>query len=547
MNSFTWLVTYLFRCNTDVTSLLSGTAVKAVVAYISDYISKSPLKTYVIFDTIQSVFQRNSELLGGTVERHESTRKIMTQIVNTLTSKLEVGAPMASLYLLQHPDHYTSHRFVSFYWTSYVNEVKKAWNTDNLLDTEEDPLILSRFKNIIIGVSVVFDYMYRPKEHDHLCLYDWIRQYECVSMSKKSKNALSLDGSMKKNKNLLLFLEDHPKYLSHGVRQLSLKYNYVPNFIGPPLPRADKGDHEFYCMTMLTLFKPWHSGHNLKSTKESWYQAFTGHSFSTDHLAIMENMRVKYECLDARDDFSIQRRHMAKSSNHFNSELSENIIDEVEKDNIVDISIDPDLWLSSHIGKKNAKWEYDRGVVEQILTTAGWLDELPKDVLTLSVPDRIFPSLFWDAVQWKSKVNEQRQELIQNKKNNLNINSASRNVNPSSLSKHDSITNEVKIVGHEYLTKTFTHIISEQQVQLDNIVTSYMLTTEQERAFRIITQHVLSESQDQLKMYLGGMAGTGKSRVINALNEFFVKSNRSSQFLLLAPTGSAAANIGGST
>lgn len=44
MNTFSCLLTYLYRCNTDVTSLLSGTAVKAVVAYISDYISKSPLK-----------------------------------------------------------------------------------------------------------------------------------------------------------------------------------------------------------------------------------------------------------------------------------------------------------------------------------------------------------------------------------------------------------------------------------------------------------------------------------------------------------------------
>ncbi|KAG6375186.1 hypothetical protein JVT61DRAFT_3395 [Boletus reticuloceps] len=62
----------------------------------------------------------------------------MTQIVNSLTSKLEVGAPMASLYLLQQPDHYTSHKFISFYWTSYVNEIKKVWNTDNMMDTEED-------------------------------------------------------------------------------------------------------------------------------------------------------------------------------------------------------------------------------------------------------------------------------------------------------------------------------------------------------------------------------------------------------------------------
>jgi ferredoxin len=70
MNTFTPLLTYLLRCNTDVTSLLSGTAVKAVVAYVTEYVTKPGLKTYSIFDTIHSVFDRNSELIG------ESQKKV---------------------------------------------------------------------------------------------------------------------------------------------------------------------------------------------------------------------------------------------------------------------------------------------------------------------------------------------------------------------------------------------------------------------------------------------------------------------------------------
>jgi len=43
-------VTYLICSNTDVTGLLSGTAIKAIVAYVSDYISKPALKNYLIYD-----------------------------------------------------------------------------------------------------------------------------------------------------------------------------------------------------------------------------------------------------------------------------------------------------------------------------------------------------------------------------------------------------------------------------------------------------------------------------------------------------------------
>ncbi|KAJ7301294.1 hypothetical protein DFH08DRAFT_639472, partial [Mycena albidolilacea] len=46
LNTVTPDLTYLLRCNTDVTSLLSGTSIKAVVAYVSDYITKSSLKIY---------------------------------------------------------------------------------------------------------------------------------------------------------------------------------------------------------------------------------------------------------------------------------------------------------------------------------------------------------------------------------------------------------------------------------------------------------------------------------------------------------------------
>jgi len=120
INTLTPIVTYLLRCNSDVTSLLSGTAIKAIVAYISDYVTKPGLKTYTIFDTIRSVFDKSSEMLGGTQKKERQGQKSSNKIVNALTAKLEIGGPMASLYLLGNPDHYTNQNFVVFYWKSYV-------------------------------------------------------------------------------------------------------------------------------------------------------------------------------------------------------------------------------------------------------------------------------------------------------------------------------------------------------------------------------------------------------------------------------------------
>jgi hypothetical protein len=65
INTITPDLTYLLRCNTDVTSLLSGTSIKAVVAYVSEYITKSSLKIYHMFESVNSVLKRQTIEIGG--------------------------------------------------------------------------------------------------------------------------------------------------------------------------------------------------------------------------------------------------------------------------------------------------------------------------------------------------------------------------------------------------------------------------------------------------------------------------------------------------
>ncbi|EMD30857.1 hypothetical protein CERSUDRAFT_35342, partial [Gelatoporia subvermispora B] len=55
INTFSNVLSYLLRCNTDVTSLLSGSAARAVIMYISDYVTKSSLKTYSIFESVRLI------------------------------------------------------------------------------------------------------------------------------------------------------------------------------------------------------------------------------------------------------------------------------------------------------------------------------------------------------------------------------------------------------------------------------------------------------------------------------------------------------------
>jgi hypothetical protein len=71
MNFITPVTTYIMRCNTDVTCLWSGTALKAVIMYVSDYITKTGLKTHVMFDAIKSVFDKHIDIIASSVSEKE--------------------------------------------------------------------------------------------------------------------------------------------------------------------------------------------------------------------------------------------------------------------------------------------------------------------------------------------------------------------------------------------------------------------------------------------------------------------------------------------
>ncbi|KAF9471129.1 hypothetical protein BDN70DRAFT_820442, partial [Pholiota conissans] len=107
--------------------------------------------------------------------------------------------------------------------------------------------------------------------------------------------------------------------------------------------------------------------------------------------------------------------------------------------------------------------------------------------------------------------------------------------------------NQVKIVDAEYFKYNFKAKRKEANMIRDDIIKEFHLNKDQTRAFKIIANHAACVKPPQLKMYLGGMGGTGKSQVIRALIEMFHRKKESHRFIVLAPTGTAAALLNGST
>ena len=107
--------------------------------------------------------------------------------------------------------------------------------------------------------------------------------------------------------------------------------------------------------------------------------------------------------------------------------------------------------------------------------------------------------------------------------------------------------NIVKVVDKSYLEKKCCKDGASELV--DSTVQDFSMNKEQEHAIHIIANHAISESPEQLCMYLGGMGGTGKTQVIKALSCFFKQRSEAHtcRFVIVAPMGTAAALLGGST
>ena len=167
---------------------------KAAVHYLTNYVTKSILKTSVVFDVVRRQCLANPVILDDDPQCHEKVRALMTKIVNNLSAKMEIGAPLACSYVLGFPDHYTSHHFASFYWQPFVHEVRSFW--DRNIDPGITPKVaLIKQRNCVVGLSPIYDYIYRPAELHDVSLYDWISAYKREKLKQSPTSVAVLEES----------------------------------------------------------------------------------------------------------------------------------------------------------------------------------------------------------------------------------------------------------------------------------------------------------------------------------------------------------------
>jgi hypothetical protein len=640
VNNFNLTIIEAIRCNMDVKFIGSGASAKAVLYYITDYITKSQLKSHIAFAALELAVKK----LGEQNKREDETtiraKRLLQKCAYAMISHQELSAQQVCSYLLEFGDHYTSHEFRNLYWTAFerfieeedpspechsrqpsdadtdtstpedtfpdelqneiMNDVEDSEQRDtnvennpdsDVADLEEDEVVILVQPNgeLLAKTSQVLDYQQRSSFLSHLCLWDTTAQVDKVRKKQKQYDNHeeaddSQDNSMDTdvqdtsgypNSNEILsstsrirptgkFNANHPDSHTHMQRVRHPQNRFVPVPIGPSLPRRDRDQiRERYCCLMLIIFKPWRHARDLRETTESWSSAFQSfmETCSPQKQKIMDNMQILHECKDSRDDHFVQRRN--RNRNRANCEITR-----TRESDDDDFSGDRDCeelildHLMSIDDSQSARIDRAR---ENVLTCLKFADESglfnspcnemstdnDSDGQNQVTEENLTLEDIWKAeyeehrLEWKKRTCTNPSQI-----EDPNITNAQPILNDGSVFRKNNLTEQTSqpLEPHMCHIPPSTQIIDPQpMLAIEQLVQKFTLNREQARAFRIVAEHSTKEKPSPLRMFIGGPGGTGKSRVITALKEFFDQQNQCRRFRLSSYTGVAAKNISGMT
>jgi len=361
INNFNDVVIFLLQCNMDIKYIGSGEAAKALIYYVTDYITKENLATHVGLEALAYAIKQNDAKYyqDDCSLKSEKGKSLFIKTVNAMMGRQEMSHQQVLSYFIGSGDHYKANMFrllkwgeVDRYICSKLNE--RPWNkhdnansehseqygeyekdsttkyldddnyssdnNDDLFNEEhndgyKDEITLQVDNESIIPTNGVMDYCFRShnKEYDDLSLWEhteWVRKITKQSETKR-KSGHDIQNNKHKNRGKRKIGKkptargdfssgEHTNFDTHTNRLREIPY--VPVLLGEALPCPDRGpeEKEQWHRAMIILFKPWRTPTDLKGGHTSWMDAFKSTKFKPSMIEIMKNLNVENECKDAR-------------------------------------------------------------------------------------------------------------------------------------------------------------------------------------------------------------------------------------------------------
>ncbi|KAJ7776559.1 hypothetical protein DFH07DRAFT_691564, partial [Mycena maculata] len=144
VNNFNATIIEAMRCNMDIKFIGSGASAKGILYYITDYITKSQLKTHVAFSMLELAVKKLGEHNPLQDELTVRAEKMLQKCAYAMISQQELSGQQVASYLMDFEDHFTSHSYRNLYWTAFEGFINRQLPSPEYeSDTEYEPPFLN--------------------------------------------------------------------------------------------------------------------------------------------------------------------------------------------------------------------------------------------------------------------------------------------------------------------------------------------------------------------------------------------------------------------
>ena len=436
------------------------------------------------------------------------------------------------------------------------------------LDDHEDVVTVdgSRDGELLMLSDQLTDYVFRSPKLKGVNVWDFIAQTIKVPRPKNkaidNSDSVNLADVTAWRCEYADFLPGHPEFGHKCLKLLRSRDKHILVPIGPRLPRRDREDeYPRYCRLMLLLFEPWRTCSDLHRNFPSWttaFEAFLTRARSED-MSVMDNMQLMHECRDSRDDHMRDREKRRRLLRDHLSRMQEANVAGVEE-SIVTAKDEADILehlqnMESSRSHQHAACSANALHCVSMLHDAGFYATCGRSARVppirneehlnaLSVNEHKLESAWRAEYEARRKTWKNLMVSPRTTTGTLNTSADSEPIWQHSLLRDQS--DLVETESHPHLANALFPP-SVPTVDISQFAKSWNLNAEQTRAFQMIADHSYQSLPTPLWMYIGGVGGTGKSRIIRALRAFFLESHQSCRLRLSSYTGVAALNISGVT
>lgn len=412
INNFNEYIISACRSNMDIKFIYNGSDAKALVYYITDYVTKTNLSFHDTFSLVLKAvksMEKSPLPSSSCMSAEEKSRRLVLRCYNTLASQQELSSMQVASYLMGWPDHYTTDEFANIHLisvehylqaallnerskeqqqpigsnnhSSHYAEVTLHFSETPAASDDEDEIRIDAEEQFLLQPSesasrYVFvnsriDYQYRSSALENMSLYDYVRFYRKKPIDANDRKQFQAQTTANRNERehptrgrppveRECFQTGHPQASSHmNMKRTS---PVVPVLLGPPIPRQDREEtQERYCRSVLTLFVPWRSVFDICDLNQTWKQAFESRqtNIMPESRKFIDNIQLLHECKKDRDEHLQQViEAMQTETIHQHTHSSDmNVENDDEQEEILDVLANIDMDELTNIAQPGIKSE----------------------------------------------------------------------------------------------------------------------------------------------------------------------------------------------